>query len=113
MLAHFGVSQGVRNIGFEPRESRSERHTLDNYPTLFGGVGGEARFRGFFIGVNFDYLMPREATVGNMPVFTIATGGRIAGRADEEQPTSRAADDRDERPIEKLSSPTRQPTRRR
>ncbi len=79
-LLHFGVSQSVRNIGFDPIRARAMEHTLEHYAVGVVGGGVEATFRYGFVGMNFDYLISSDEAIGDMASFTLNTGFRLPSR---------------------------------
>lgn len=79
-LIHFGVTQGISNIGFDPIRARAMEDTLSTYAVGIVGAGFEARYGYGFLGVNFDMHFHTDDAIGNVPVVTINTGLRIPGR---------------------------------
>lgn len=77
---HFGVSQSVKNIGFDPERRRAQDDTLSHYAVGIVGIGAEARYGYGFFGLNFDYLISTADDIGNMPAVTANFGLRIPGR---------------------------------
>lgn len=80
VVLHGGVTQGFANIGFEPLVERKDEDTLTSYPTWVVGLGADFRTGPMFVGLNLDYLVPREPTIGPMPVVSLTIGPRVPGR---------------------------------
>lgn len=86
VYTHVAVATGYRNIGFDPRRSRADEHTLSTYASVPIGAGVEARVNGFFVSLGADWVASMEPAIGDQIVFRLTMGPRIGGRRERHEP---------------------------